>query len=235
METDSSIVTDSNSQPTELPLQVNCGGQFCDSCPHKGCRSKKHEQSQMLFDHLPAASQKFRSALLCRKSGLPRHLPLEVEDLCFWSFVMTKAKTVSSHCLGDRRTDGRTDSTQQEKNVICVRVCPDSAWQPSMLYIILLFEILSSAQIQIKFPQMKLSLSGNTKYEWGILFQRVPEGKLHQPKQKSYLSLKWQMETMNNCITLIVFGTREGRARAYNFKALQCFTVWWFLGLLSCI
>lgn len=82
----------------------------------------------------------------------------------------------------------------------------DSEWHESVLYIILLFEILSGTQTYIKFPQMKLSLSANTKSEWGILFQRVPEGKLHQPKQNSYCSLRWQMETLNNYVTAIIFG-----------------------------
>lgn len=130
-----------------------------------------------------------------------------------------RAETVPSPCFRNRQTarDRPMGSTQQKKNVICVRVALDSAWQESMLYIILLFEILSGAQIYIKFPQMKLSLSGNTKSEWGILFQRVPEGKLHQPKQKSYWSLKWQMETMNNCITSIIFGNGKKKKKKELF------------------
>lgn len=40
----------------------------------------------------------------------------------------------------------------------------------------------------------------------GILFQRLPEGKPHQTKHKSHWSLRWQIETLNNCITAIIFG-----------------------------
>ena len=83
--------------------------------------------------------------------------------------------------------------------------------------------------------ETKLSLSGNPSSKWkmGILLQRLPEGELHETKQKSHWSLRWQIEMLNNCITAIIFGNgrkliswRYNVSASYSFAASHRYAFW---------
>lgn len=96
-----------------------------------------------------------------------------------------------------------TNSRSQKSKCHLTCFCLDSGWQESVRHIILKF-FLGLKYDQI--PWDEIVSEWEYRVKMGILFQRLPEGKLHQTKQKSHWSLRWQMETLNNCITAIIFG-----------------------------